>query len=98
MDAGTLVTIIGALGGGAIVPSLVKRGIDAVSGRGRKRRDEVDRAWRRADSEARKRRVIEEHASQLRRELLEAPCVDPAAIPPWPRYVSTDTDPTPKEK
>lgn len=82
-----IVAILGA-GGGAIILELTKRGIDAASGRGRKRRDEVDRAWTRADSEAQKRRIAEEHASHVRRLLIEAPCIDNAQVPQFPAYPS----------
>lgn len=76
--------VITAMGGGAILLELVKRVLDRLSGRGRKRRDEVERAWARADSEAARRRRSDEHASLLRRMLLGAPCVDAASIPEWP--------------
>lgn len=50
------------------------------------RRTELETAWSRADEEARKRRIVEEHASHLRRALIEAPCVDRASIEPFPTY------------
>lgn len=85
------IALLMSAGGGAIILELVKRGLDRISGRGRKRRDEVDRAWQRADREASKRRRIEEHASLLRRRLIAAPCVDEATIPDFP------TDPKEKD-
>lgn len=92
MDAADIASLIAAAGGGAILLELTKRGLDKLSNRGAKRRDEVDRAWRRADREAQKRRVLEEYASQLRRVLIGAPCVETADIPTWPAYSSTDTN------
>lgn len=50
------------------------------------RRSELDRAWEKADDESRKRRIAEEHASQIRRLLIEAQCVENDTIPPFPTY------------
>lgn len=86
MDGSQIVSLLIALGAGGILLELIKRLVDALSGRGRKRRDEVNRAWDHADEEARKRRISEEHASQVRRLLIEAPCVDNNDIPPYPNY------------
>lgn len=80
----TPVALLLSAGGGAILLELTKRALDALSGQGRKRRDEVDRAWQRADREASKRRRVEEHASLLRRLLLAAPCVDSDTLPAYP--------------
>ncbi|WP_067198954.1 hypothetical protein [Microbacterium sp. XT11] len=85
-DWATPAAVLLSAGGGAILLELTKRVLDAASGRGRKRRDEVDRAWQRADREAAKRRRIEEHASLLRRLLIAAPCVDSSEIPEYPTY------------
>lgn len=73
-------------GGGAILLELAKRALDGLSGRGRRRRDEVDRAWQRADSEAVKRRLAEEYASRMMRHLISAPCVETSEIEPFPTY------------
>lgn len=82
----TPVALLLSAGGGAILLELTKRTLDAMSGRGRKRRDEVDRAWQRADREASKRRRLEEHSSLLRRLLIAAPCVDSSEIPEYPTF------------
>ena len=92
MDAADIASLIAAAGGGAILLELTKRGLDKLSNRGAKRRDEVDRAWRRADREAHKRRMLEEYASHLRRILISAACIEAADIPNWPAYSSTDTN------
>lgn len=86
MDGAQVVSLLIALGAGGILLELVKRIADSFSGRGKKRRDEVDRAWGARDEEARKRRISEEHASHVRRLLIEAPCVDNSAVPPYPNY------------
>ncbi|GGD32977.1 hypothetical protein GCM10010915_11700 [Microbacterium faecale] len=91
MDAAAIASLIGAAGGGAILLELTKRGLDKISNRGAKRRDEVDRAWRRVDREASKRRRMEEHASHLTRLLFAAPCVEPADIPSFPAYTDSDS-------
>lgn len=59
-----------------------------VTGRATERRSELTRAWDTADDEARKRRIAEEHASHVRRILIEAPCVDNNQVPPYPTYSS----------
>lgn len=97
MDLTQLPLILTALGGGAIIPSLIKGVRFTFTGRGKKRRDEVDQAWRRVDREADRRRVWQDYAWQLRRILREAPCVEAASIPPSPAYSSTDTSSTQKE-
>lgn len=86
MDGAQIVSLLIALGAGGILLELVKRLFDSFSGRGKKRRDEVDRAWGARDEEARKRRISEEHASLIRRLLIEAPCVDNTTVPPYPNY------------
>ena len=86
MDGAQIVSLLIALGAGGILLELIKRLIDAFSGRGRKRRDEVDRAWRRGDHEAAKRRIVEEYASRQTRRLIEAPCIETSTIEPFPSY------------
>lgn len=86
MDGALIVSYLLALGVGGILLELVKRLFDSFSGRGKKRRDEVDRAWGARDEEARKRRISEEHASLIRRLLIEAPCVDHTKVPLYPNY------------
>ena len=54
------------------------------------RRSELDRAWDKADDEARKRRIVEEHASHVRRLLYEAPCVENGTVPPFPSYTKKE--------
>jgi hypothetical protein len=84
-----IAALITALGIGGILAKLADRIWGALTGRAKERRSEVDRAWARADDEARKRRVIEEHASRLTRRLIEAPCVDDKTIEPFPTYKET---------
>lgn len=86
MDGALIVSYLLALGVGGILLELVKRVADAISGRGKKRRDEVQRAWSHADREAMKRRIAEEYSSRQTRRLIEAPCVDTASIEPFPTY------------
>lgn len=90
--APVVVALLGA-GGGAILLELTKRLLDSFSGRGRQRRDEVDRVWQRADAEttradreAVKRRIAEEYASRTMRQLIAAPCVKTSEIEPFPTY------------
>ncbi len=89
--APSVASIAVAMGMGGILLELTKRAADALSGRGRKRRDEVQRAWGRADHEAMKRRIAEEYASRQTRRLIEAPCIDTSSIEPFPNYPSKES-------
>lgn len=93
MTAETVAALMLGLGVGGILLELMKRTWDAISGRGKVRRDEIARAWEQADEqrrnrdeEATRRRIAEEHASQLRRLALEAPCIPNEDIPQYPAY------------
>lgn len=84
MDPQTIVTLIFGLLGGATGKSFVDGVFQLVTGRSRRKRDEVDRAWDRADREAGYRRRLQEHTSRLRRIITEAPCLTPDVLPPEP--------------
>lgn len=91
-DWGTLATgLILAAGGGIGLEKLASFLLGLITGRNGRRRDEVARAWMQADQERMRasradvrRRKAEEHASLVRRMLIEAPCVPTDSIPPWP--------------
>ena len=82
LDLSGIAALIGTIGGtlglNAVIPKLWRKL------RGQERRDDLAKAWADRDEQARRRRVIEEHAHELRRVLIEAPCVDRRTIPPWP--------------
>lgn len=80
-----VVTIVVAALGGSFLTEVFRWIVGRFRGRIEKR-SEVERAWDRADEEARKRRLLEEHNSELRRILYAAPCVDSSTIPPFPSY------------
>lgn len=89
--------ILTSAGGAVFVPKLLAAVWRAVTGGASRQRREIDRALaaeraaaRRADIEAHSRRIAQEHASHLRRLLIEAPCVDITAIPPFPLYERKD--------
>lgn len=84
--APAVASLLAAMGVGGILTELTKRVLDKMSGRGRNRRDEVQRAWGHADREAMKRRIAEEYASRQTRRLIEAPCVETTSIEPFPTY------------
>lgn len=100
MDIRDVALLLTAVGATAIGPKMVTALWRALTGRATRQRREIDRvraeagesnkraaaADARADDEAYMRRVTQEHASHLRRLLFEAPCVDPATIPPHPIY------------
>ena len=88
--------ILGA-GGFPALLAFGKQLVGIFTGRSRRKRDEVDEAYRERDREASKRRVIEEHASAVRRIAIEAPCVPTESIPPWPAYRG-DTGQIPTQK
>lgn len=105
------VAIVLSAGGGMIVLKLIEHATAVFTGRAKSKRDEVDRAWAKAeqaeearahserarDQERRDRRIAQEHTSELRRMLIEASCVDTADIPPYPSS-GPETGPIPKEK
>lgn len=107
MEIRDLALLLTAVGATAIVPKMTAALWRAVTGRATRQRREIDRvraeaaaalkraaaAEERADDEAYRRRVAQEHASHCRRLLLEAPCVDPASIPPFPLYNRRKDDP-----
>ena len=88
-----IVSILGALGVREIIPGIgrwLTGGADREKSRiqqlVRERQDaerERDEAKDDVEQEAKRRRLAQEHASSLRRLLIEAG-VDPATIPPWP--------------
>lgn len=100
MDIRDIALLLTAVGATAIVPKMAAALWKAATGRASRQRREIDRVRRlvevanaraaaaevRADDEAYKRRISQEHASLIRRLLLEAPCVDPTSIPPHPTY------------
>lgn len=93
-----VIALTTALGVGTIVPKMFDKLMSSITERGHAKRadaerlaqlvdeakQERDRAFSHFDVEAARRRRMEEHASQLRRMLTEAPCVDYNEIPPWP--------------
>jgi len=81
-----LALLLTAIGGTVLVPKIAAALWGALTGRAGRQRREIDRVRLQADDEAHRRRMAQEHASACRRLLLEAPCVDPADIPPWPTY------------
>lgn len=90
-----------AFGVGSVIWPAAKHVYRLLTGRAQQVRSDVDKAHEQVekarkatDREARRRRKIEEFASLLRRRLIEAPCVETADIPHWPEY-SPDTDSTP---
>lgn len=87
MDAQTIQVIISGIVGllsGTFGKGLLDHARESLTGRARKRRDEVDRAWTRADLEARHRRILAESLSTHRRIIIEAPCLSADDLPPYP--------------
>lgn len=85
MEASHVVAIVIALISGTFLRDLA-RWVRSWGNGANERRSELRRAWDASDEEARKRRLVEEHASHLRRLLVAAPCVEPHTIPPYPKY------------
>lgn len=84
MDSGTVIGLLTALGGGAILTKLVEALIGWIGGKPAREQS----VWDRYDNEAKKRRMAEEHAAVLRRLYIEGG-LDPAKLPAWPVYSST---------
>jgi len=107
VDGQTIVAIIAAVGGGALVPEIIRAVRTAVTGRAAKERDAVsmeraradqeraraDRADARADMEATNRRRTAEYASSLRRMLVENG-IQTDEIPGWPEATKTIPHPS----
>ncbi|KAA9133769.1 hypothetical protein [Microbacterium caowuchunii] len=88
-----LALVLSSIGAAVFVPKILAAAWRALTGAPQRQRREIERvrddarsADHRADQEALRRRVAQEHASHLRRLLYEAPCVDVTTIPPWPAY------------
>ena len=93
-----VVTLLSSGVVGAVAVKLVEMLRDYVAGRAQKKRDEVDRAAQEAEKERRRADeyksrafqaeswsdVIEEEARLYRRMIIEAPCLDPNDLPPFP--------------
>lgn len=77
-------TVIALVSGGFLM-ELLRWLTSLIKGRGA-RRSELELAWAKADTEAAKRRIVEEYASRITRRLIEAPCVDSNTIEPFPPY------------
>lgn len=80
--------------GGVLLSQLVPWLWRTITNREKQRRSDADKAWAQRDEQARRRRIMEEHAHVLRRVLIEAPCVARADIPPWPTSRGTTPDPS----
>jgi len=81
----TPISWISALGAGAILLKLTEALIERFTGKQRREQN----AWQQRDREARIRRLLEEYAHLLRRELIDVG-YDADEIPAWPRYTITD--------
>lgn len=79
-----LAALASALGIGSLLSSGVPFLWRWITGAEKRRRTDADKAWEQRDTESRRRRRIEEHAHELRRMLIEAPCIKPSDIPSWP--------------
>ena len=81
-----VVAIFGALGIREMIPALgrwVTGGADREKARVQQIIHDRDAAERRAEREGAHRRIMDEYASALRRDLIEAG-VDPEDLRPWP--------------
>lgn len=81
MDAGTVIAFLTATGAGAILLKLVEGIVQWATGKSKREHD----AWAQRDEEAQKRRLLEEYAHTLRRELIDRG-IEVEDIPQWPTY------------
>lgn len=81
MEIGTLIQILSTLGIGAILLKLFEGIFQWATGRSKREHD----AWQQRDTEAKKRRKLEEYAHQLRHDLIDLG-VPQDKLPPWPDY------------
>lgn len=87
MDVSTIVAVLTALGVRELIAGFARH----VAGKPERERAAIHEERERRkeaeagrDAEARKRRLIQEHASDLRSELIETCNRDPQSLPPWP--------------
>lgn len=90
-DTAQLVAMVIALLTGGLLRDVFAWLTGLIRGRG-DRRSELEKAHDRADNEATNRRIVEEHASHLRRILYAADCVAASDIPPFPPYRKKATE------
>lgn len=91
------VAVAGGLGVGSILTTVIPLLWRSLTGREARRKDDAERAWgvvrdlrnEIAGLHGDVRRT-KEHASLLRRMLLEADCIKPEEIPPWPNRPSKE--------
>lgn len=81
MDTGQIISLIAALGVGGILKQLLDNLTAWRKGRQQEERD----AWAERDRQAKARRLLEEYAHLLRRQLIEAG-VAADDLEPWPQY------------
>lgn len=94
MDVSTIVAVLTALGVRELVagvarhvagkPERERAAIHEERERRKEAEQEAAAAKRARDAEAARRRLIQEHASDLRSELIETCNRDPQSLPPWP--------------
>lgn len=77
------VALLSALGVGSLLPMIVKAVFKLVTGMIGAEKRGIESAVQRADDEASKRRRVEEHASKLRRIIIEN-CGEDLVLPDWP--------------
>lgn len=75
--------LIAAFGGGALIPQISKAIYKKITGAVGAERRGIEYERQRADVEASKRRRVEEHASTLRRIIIEN-CGPQLTLPDWP--------------
>lgn len=83
--------IITALGGGVALRSLAGGIVSHYTGRAERERTTIQSATRARDDEATYRRMVAEHASQVRRIAIDHG-VPVEQLPPWPRRPDPRTD------
>lgn len=99
MDAATIATIIGAGGLGVLVPQIFNGLRGHLDGRHQREKAEAvdaltqrDTAVRERNAADRRARIYAEHASRLRRLLIERSDLTEADIPPWPAEERPDKE------
>lgn len=84
-----LVTIIVAAVSSAAMWEFAKGLVERARGRPGRRRSDLDKMAAERDREAAERRILQEELSLHRRIIIEAPCLGPDALPPYPASIRT---------
>jgi hypothetical protein len=81
-----LALLLTAVGGTYLVPRIVAKAWQGLTGRSTRRRNEADQLRDDLDKESAHRRILQESISVHRRVIIEASCLTEDDLPPYPTW------------